>query len=115
MVRLNDSFFALFVTIVNVVLSFVFVFVAYFLGFHNEEPDYHICTGQKPSVNIANTMKKMKHPSPMNVISPTEWLKVRLHIPFTLSKRDYLFGELILMLAGRKVKFRKAIACVNGM
>jgi len=82
LVRLNDDFFALFVTIINLVLSIIFVFVAYFLGFHNEEPDYHICTGRMPSVNIGLTMKAMKHPNPMNVTSSTEWLKARLHLPF---------------------------------
>ena len=35
---LNDNFSAAFITAVNVGFCFVFAFVAYFLGFHNEEP-----------------------------------------------------------------------------
>ena len=38
LVSLNDDFFAVFITTVNVVFCFVFAFVAYFLGFQNEEP-----------------------------------------------------------------------------
>ena len=36
-VSLNDNFFAIFMTISNIYFSTIFIFVTYFLGFHNEE------------------------------------------------------------------------------
>jgi len=35
---LNDDFFSLYITTWNIIFCTVFVFIAYFLGFHNEEP-----------------------------------------------------------------------------
>ena len=74
-VGLNDDFFACFITILNIFLSFVFVFVSYFLGFNNEEPDYHICTGKTPAENVLMTMKQIRHPNPFNVTTSSEWMK----------------------------------------
>lgn len=74
-VGLNDDFFACFITIVNLYFSFFFVFVSYFLGFHNEEPDYHICTGRTPAENVMLTMKQIRHPNPFNMTTSTEWIK----------------------------------------
>jgi hypothetical protein len=34
------------------VLSFVLAFATFKLGYHNEDLDYHLCTGRNPLVNI---------------------------------------------------------------
>jgi hypothetical protein len=47
------------------VLSFTLVFVSYFLGFNNDELDFHICTGRDPNVNVARTLIKMRQPRPV--------------------------------------------------
>ncbi len=73
-VGLDDNFFAMFVTMVNLFLSSVFVFVTYFLGFHNEELDYHICTGRRPLDNVMMTLKEMKYQYPLNLTNSSEWM-----------------------------------------
>jgi hypothetical protein len=74
-VGLNDNFFALFVTLVNLFLSTVFVFATYFLGFHNDELDYHICTGRRPQENVLMTLKEMKYPYLLNLTNSSEWIR----------------------------------------
>jgi hypothetical protein len=74
LVGLDDDFAALFITLLNLLLSFVFIFVTYFLGFHNEELDFHICTGRKPLDNVAIMMKKIGFADQMSKNS-SEWLK----------------------------------------
>jgi hypothetical protein len=61
------------------VLSLALVFVSYFLGFNNDELDFHICTGHDPNVNVARTLIKMRQPRPAVSISTStasvsEWM-----------------------------------------
>jgi len=74
-VGLNDNFFAMFVTMLNLFLSSAFVFVTYFLGFHNEELDYHICTGRRPLDNVMMTLREMKYPYPLNLTNSSDWMR----------------------------------------
>jgi hypothetical protein len=62
-VFLNDDFFSQFITIAVLVLSFVFEFASYFLGYHNEDLDFHICSGNNPLFNINETLKLLSRPS----------------------------------------------------
>jgi hypothetical protein len=43
-VRINDDFAAFVITTSNIILSALFTFATYFLGFHFSEMDYNICT-----------------------------------------------------------------------
>jgi hypothetical protein len=52
---LNDDFAAIFVTLTNLLLNAILVFVSYFLGFNNEELDFHICTGNVTHIAAQNT------------------------------------------------------------
>ena len=61
-VLLNDDFFSQWITTVIFVLSFVFEFISYYLGYHNEDLDYHICSGNNPFVNINETLKLLSRP-----------------------------------------------------
>ena len=58
-VSLNDDFFATFLTLCNLVESAVVAFVSYFLGFHNEDLEFHICTGKTPLENINKTLNQL--------------------------------------------------------
>ena len=60
---LNDDFFAKLCTYVTLVLGFVFAFTSYFLGYNNEDLDFHICTGNSPLFNINQTLRLMSHPN----------------------------------------------------
>ena len=51
-VGLNDKFFSNYLTMCNLLLSAIFLFVTYMIGYHNAELDYHICTGNSPTFNI---------------------------------------------------------------
>ena len=48
----NDEFFSTFLTLCNLMLSALFLFVTYMTGHHNAELDYHLCTGRNTSINI---------------------------------------------------------------
>ena len=43
LVRINDDFGSKYITLCNCLLSAVYTFVAYFLGYHYSEMDFHIC------------------------------------------------------------------------
>jgi hypothetical protein len=49
----NDDFMANFITLMNVVLSSLFIFCTDILGFYNAEVDYHVCVGRLPNASIA--------------------------------------------------------------
>jgi hypothetical protein len=57
LVKLNDKFFAKYLTACNLLLSSVFLFVTYMIGFHNVELDYQICTGNNPDLNIFTSLR----------------------------------------------------------
>jgi hypothetical protein len=59
-VSLNADFFAFYFTTHNLLLSFVFIFVAFILGYQNSEIDYHICTGRNPKDNILARFYELK-------------------------------------------------------
>ncbi len=53
------------------------MFVSYFLGFNNDELDFHICTGHDPNVNVARTLIKMRQPLPeasLSTATDSEWM-----------------------------------------
>jgi hypothetical protein len=56
----NDDFLAMFLLMCNVMLCGLFIFVAYFFGHHNNEINYHCCTGKTYSVNIKTTLDLFK-------------------------------------------------------
>jgi hypothetical protein len=60
---LNDDFLAAFITLYLVAFGFVFSMTTFILGYHNEDLDFHICTGNNPSMNINLTLKVMSHPA----------------------------------------------------
>ena len=60
---LNDDFLAEFITLYLFVFGFTFSFATFVLGYHNEDLDFHICTGNNPLVNINLTSKAMSHPA----------------------------------------------------
>jgi hypothetical protein len=62
LVSLNDPFFANFLTMCNLMLSAVFLFVTFMTGHHNAEIDYHICTGLIPSHNILTAFRYSEQP-----------------------------------------------------
>ena len=74
LVGLDDDFAAKFITLLNLLLSLIFLFVSYLLGFHNDELDYHVCTGSNPLDNVAIMMKQMGL-SVQRTNSSSEWLK----------------------------------------
>jgi len=98
-VGLNDNFFAMFVTMVNLLFSTVFVFLTYFLGFHNEELDYHICTGRRPQENIILTLKEMKYPYPLNITNSSEWMRDVYGIDPVEVFSKYVCLTLVLLVA----------------
>ena len=57
LVNLNDTFSANFLTMCNLLLSAVFLFVTYMTGHHNAELDFHVCTGHNTSFNILTTFR----------------------------------------------------------
>jgi hypothetical protein len=46
-VILNENFLAIYLAMWNFLMSLTFVFTTYMIGYHNAEPDFHICTGIK--------------------------------------------------------------------
>ena len=52
-VGLNDDFAAFFLTLNNIMLSALFIFTTYYLGYFTAEVDFHVCTGKHPKENIA--------------------------------------------------------------
>jgi len=44
-VVLNEEFLAVYLTMWNLFMSLIFVSTIYMMGYHNAEPDFHICTG----------------------------------------------------------------------
>ena len=54
---LNEDFAAILVTLINLLLSGILVFVSYFLGFNNEEVDFHICTGRVTNIAVLIVFK----------------------------------------------------------
>jgi len=71
LVSLNDDFFAIFLTLCNIQLSFLFVFTSYQLGFHNSEVDYHLCTGNQPKDNIMVDFLRIKKFTKLDELTPT--------------------------------------------
>jgi hypothetical protein len=59
LVSLNADFFAIYFTLCNLLLSTMFILVAYQLGYQNSEIDYHICTDMNPNDNILKTFHEM--------------------------------------------------------
>lgn len=57
---MNDDFFAIYFTLCNIILTFLFIFTCYQLGFHNSEVDYHICSGKHPKDNIMEDFLRMR-------------------------------------------------------
>lgn len=57
-VSLNDDFFTIFLTLHLTILSLVFTFVGLFLGFHNNDLDYHLCRGVNPNLEINQILKR---------------------------------------------------------
>ncbi len=62
-VYLNDDFFAKFFTYVTLAFSILFAFTSYFLGYNNEDMDFHICTGNSPIFNINQTFHMLSQPN----------------------------------------------------
>ena len=58
-VSLNDDFFTIFLTLHLTILSLVFTFVGLFLGFHNNDLDYHLCRGVNPNLEINQILKRI--------------------------------------------------------
>ena len=71
---LLDEFFAFFFTAANVQLSVVFAFATYFVGYHNEDIDFHVCTGNSPPVNINLTFRMMNWTN--KTFEASEWFQV---------------------------------------
>ncbi len=59
--NISDDFFALFAVCWNIAMSALFVFAIYFLGYHNENLNYHICTGKNPIENINRTLSQLSY------------------------------------------------------
>ena len=57
LVGLNDEFFAICLTMCNILLSLVFLIYTYMTGYHNVELDYNICTGRNTSINILDMFR----------------------------------------------------------
>ena len=53
-------FFAIYFTLCNIMLNFMFVITSYQLGFHSSEVDYHLCTGNQPDNNIREDFLRIK-------------------------------------------------------
>lgn len=70
-VSLNNDFFAIYFTICNLTLSFLFIFTSHQLGYHNSDLDYHICTGKTPISNILSTFSQMNKFVKSNELPPT--------------------------------------------
>ena len=60
LVRLNDELSAVYLTMCNLLLSAIFLFGTYMVGFHNVELDYQICTGINPELNILTSLRYNK-------------------------------------------------------
>ena len=82
-VLLNDDFFSQWITTVIFVLSFVFEFISYYLGYHNEDLDYHICSGNNPFVNINETLKLLSRPKNTScLIFGSDLKKLQIQLTF---------------------------------
>ncbi len=90
-VLLNDDFFSKFITILILVLSFVFEFVTYTLGYHNEDLDFHICSGNNPFFNINETLKLLSRPK--NTSLPLDWFK-----PEKITDPIDIFSTIVLLV-----------------
>ncbi len=90
-VLLNDDFFSKFITILILVLSFVFEFVTYTLGYHNEDLDFHICSGNNPFFNINETLKLLSRPK--NTPLPLDWFK-----PEKITDPIDIFSTIVLLV-----------------
>jgi hypothetical protein len=56
LLKVNDTFMAIFLTCLNILINAVFMIITHMEGFQNSELDYHICTGKDPQENINNTL-----------------------------------------------------------
>ena len=75
---LHADFSAHFLTLLNIVLGLVFTLVSYILGYHNEELDFHICTGRLPIENVALVLKQMGLENTSNNTSISEELCLQI-------------------------------------
>ena len=71
----NDDFLAEFVTVLLFELSAVFSVTTFMLGYHNEDLDYHLCTGRNPTLNINDTAMLMSLPSGVNKETVRIWFQ----------------------------------------
>ena len=72
--HLHADFSAHFFTLLNIVLGLTLALATYFLGFHNEELDYHVCTGRMPTENVVSVLNQMGLKNISNS-SSAGWLK----------------------------------------
>ncbi len=91
LVSLNNDFFAIFFTIWNLILCFLFIFISYQLGFQDSDLDYHICTGKQPKENIMETFLQMgkyvkseEYPPTYYTMITTDPLNVLTQIVFVM-------------------------------
>ena len=114
-VTLNNDFFAIYFTLCNLILSFLFIFTTHELGYHNSDLDYHICTGKTPTDNIYSTFlqmsrfiksndppptyRKMIAKDPVNVLTLFVFIMLVLICVQTwvYSKKHYLINIWILL------------------
>jgi len=88
-VTLNEKWIACFTTTANLMLSIVYTFVTYLLGYHNINEEFHICTGINPMQNINQTqflqvsgrssdnmLEKLDQSSPMSIINTVIWISM---------------------------------------
>ena len=94
-VSLNNDFFAIFFTLCNLALSFLFVFTTYELGFQNSDLDFHICTGKTPLDNILSTFLQMSKFTKSNDL-PLTYRRMIAKDPLNIITQ-YVFIILILI------------------
>ena len=58
-VSIDDNFFAVYFGLCIFTLSSIFAYVCYFLGYNNEDLDFHICAGRTPEQNIRKTLEQL--------------------------------------------------------
>ena len=103
LVSLNADFFAIYFTACNLLLSMVFILIAYFLGYQNSEVDYHICTGKHPKDNIMQTFNEMKR-----FTKPNE---MPLNLDEIMSRDPLHVFTLLLFLTLLLVGFQTWVYC----
>jgi hypothetical protein len=92
MALIDDNFISIFVTLLNFLLSAVFIIASFMIGFNNAEIEYHICTGTDPTMNI------IQSPFLMTALNKTESIYVEVVKMDPLVKLFRLIFMLLLVL-----------------